>query len=309
MPRPVPLNSLRTFEAVARHVSFTRAALELHITPGAVSQQIRALEQQLGASLFKRSRRSVALTELALRMLPDVQAGFAALSRATHDQMLAPAEKTLTISVAPSFASKWLVPRLTDFSRQYADIDLRISATVGLADFKRDHVDLAIRLGRGNYPSLHVESLFTEAVAPLCSPALVKKVPLRTPDDLQKHRLLHDTSIPGEHEQSAWVRWLNLAHATQVQVRRGARFSLADLALQAAMDGAGVVMGRLTLAERDIAAGRLVQPFKIALPLDVRYFLVMEEASLSRPEVQAFRGWLFGELKSKGSSRKKRARA
>ena len=298
MGRPIPLNALRTFEAVARHVSFTRAAHELHITPGAVSQQIRSLEQQLGCPLFQRSRRSVALTELALRMLPDVQSGFAALSRATHDQILSPAEKTLTISVAPSFASKWLMPRLTDFSRQHPDIDLRISATVALADFKRDNVDLAIRLGRGNYPSLHAEPLFTEAVTPLCSPGVLKKAPLRKPDDLQNHRLLHDTSIPGEQEQSTWVRWLHLADASRVQSRRGARFSLAELALQAAIEGAGVVMGRLTLAERDIAAGRLVQPFKIALSLDVRYFLVVEKASLDRPEVQAFRVWLRRQIKA-----------
>src|SRR5579863_7314501 len=155
-----PLSALRAFEAVARRVSFSRAAEELHVTPGAVSQQIRLLEDLLGQSLFMRSKRSVALTEAATRMLPEVQAGLALLARATSSSKFAAShERTLTISVAPSFASKWLLPRLRDFSDRYPDIDLRISATVSLADFRRDDVDLAIRLGRGSYPDLYTEPL------------------------------------------------------------------------------------------------------------------------------------------------------
>src|SRR5262245_37396716 len=154
-----PLSSLRAFEAVARRLSFSRAAEDLHVTPGAVSQQIRFLEQYLGESLFERTRRSVALTETGMKMLPEIQAGLETLSRALNHKT-APACKALTISVAPSFASKWLLPRLADFSDRHADVDLRISATVGLADFKRDKVDLAIRLGRGSYPELHSELLF-----------------------------------------------------------------------------------------------------------------------------------------------------
>src|SRR5262249_8076110 len=129
--------------------------------------------------------------------------------------------KALTISVAPSFAAKWLLPRLADFSDQHPDIDLRISATVGLADFKRDKVDLAVRLGRGNYSDLHTERLFGESLAPLCAPkSLEAKGGLRKPDDLRKYRLLHDTSIPGESEQSPWERWLTLAGAKQVPAHR-----------------------------------------------------------------------------------------
>jgi LysR family transcriptional regulator, glycine cleavage system transcriptional activator len=293
-----PLGSLRAFEAVARRLSFSRAAEELHVTPGAVSQQIRSLEELLGESLFVRTKRSVALTEMATRMLPDIQAGLEALSRATSSKPTASAVRTLSISVAPSFASKWLLPRLADFSGRHPDIDLRISATVALADFRRDKVDLAIRLGRGSYPDLHAEPLFGETLAPLCSPELLKaKGRLKRPDDLRKHRLLHDTSIPGESERPAWERWLNLAGAKHVSADRGTRFSLAELALQAAIDGAGVVLGRMVLAEGDLAAGRLIRPFNVILPLDVSYFLVMPRGSARRQEIQCFRDWLYGTLK------------
>jgi len=207
MRKPLPpLNSLRSFEAVARQLSFRKAAWELHVTPGAVSQQIRALEDLLGAKLFDRTRRWVALTDTAARMLPDVQAGFDSLSRACGSNAAPVGERALTISVAPSFASKWLLPRLPGFYEFHPDIELRISATVGLADFKRDKVDLAIRLGHGRYPGLHAEPLFNEALTPLCSPGLLKrKGRLRTPDDLRKHRLVHDMSIPGGGDSAAWT--------------------------------------------------------------------------------------------------------
>ena len=293
-----PLSSLRAFEAVARQLSFSKAAEELHVTPGAVSQQIRALEELLGTKLFDRTRRSVSLSDAGARMLPDIQAGLEMLSRAVSSKTTSFGERTLTISVAPSFASKWLLPRLSRFHEQHPDIDLRISATVGLADFQRERVDLAIRLGHGNYPGLHAEPLFSEALTPLCSPGLLKrKGALKKPDDLRKHRLIHDTSIPGG-EQDAWERWLARAGAKNVSTQRGTRFSLAELALQAAIDGAGVVLGRIVLAEADLAAGRLVRPFKTVLPLDVSYFLVRSKVAAPRQELRCFRDWLFGSLQS-----------
>lgn len=305
MRKPLPpLSSLRSFEAVARQLSFSKAAKELHVTPGAVSQQIRALEELLGAKLFDRTRRWVALTDIATRMLPDIQAGLDSLSRACSSKTAPVGERTLTISVAPSFASKWLLPRLPGFYDQHPDVDLRISATVGLADFKRDKVDLAIRLGHGHYPGLHAEPLFTEALTPLCSPELLKgKGRLKTPDDLRKHRLIHDTSIPGGGEHAAWDRWLDLAGAKHVSAHRGAKFTLAELAMQAAIDGVGVVLGRIVLAERDLAAGRLVRPFKTTLPLDVSYFLVSSGATATRPEILHFRNWLFSALKQASLTR------
>ncbi len=292
------MSTLRSFEAVARQLSFSKAAQELHVTPGAVSQQISSLEDMLGIRLFDRTRRSVTLTDAAMHMLPDIQAGLEMLARAISSKTSPAGETSLAISVAPSFASKWLLPRLPTFYEQHPDIDLRISATVGLADFKRDKVDLAIRLGHGEYPGLHAEPLFTEALTPFCSPDLLKrKGTLRKPDDLRTHRLIHDTSIPSGGEHGAWEQWLKLAGAKNVTARRGVRFTLAELAMQAAIDGAGVVLGRVVLAEGDVVAGRLVRPFKIALPLDMSYFLVRSSERPPRYEIQCFREWLFNSLK------------
>ena len=287
------LSALRAFEAVARRLSFTRAAEELHVTPAAVSQQVRLLEGQLGTSLFERSRRSVSLTAAGIAILPDIQAGFESLSRVMTGVARQSHAKTLTISVAPSFASKWLLPRLPEFSAQYPDVDLRISATVGLADFARNEADLAIRFGSGRYPGLDCERLFRESVCPLCSPRLAKgKRALKKPGDLKNFRLLHDLSVPGDPDASGWARWLKLAGAPEVNANRGTKFSLAELALQAAIDGAGVVLGRLALAELDLAAGRLYRPFKRVLPLEMGYFLALPKKNRERPEIQSFRAWL-----------------
>jgi len=294
---PVPsLGSLRAFEAVARNLSFTRAAEELHVTPGAVSQQIRTLEQLLGERLFVRTRRSVALTEAAIRILPEIQAGLETLSRAVSKISAPKKDGSLTVSVTPSFASKWLMPRLADFSDKNSDIDIRILATVALVDLERDNVDLAIRLGHGVYPNVRTEPLFGEGLTPLCSPALLeKKGGLKSPDDLRKHRLIHDTSLPGDNERNAWRRWLDFAGAKAVSHERGARFSLAELAMQAAIDGAGVVLGRVVLAEGDEALGRLVRPFDIVLPLDVQYFMVTPGNSTPRPGTLRFRDWILDQ--------------
>lgn len=297
-----PLSSLRAFEAVGRRLSFTKAAEELNVTPGAVSQQVGALERQLGQTLFKRTRRSVAMTDAAIRMLPDVRTGLDMLAKATTKRPAADRDGTLTISVAPSFASKWLLPRLADFSRRHPDIELRILATVALSDLKRDDVDLAIRLGRGPYPNTRTEVLFGEALTPLCAPSLVRgRSRIRTVDDLRKQRLLHDVSIPGDSERSSWFRWLEFAGASGIPHHRGARFSLAELAMQAAIDGAGIVLGRVVLAERDVAAGRLVCPFDIVMPLEETYFLVMPEGPTLRPEAQRFRDWLKTSIGRKKS--------
>lgn len=310
MPKSLPpLSMLRSFDAVARRLSFSKAAEELHVTPGAVSQQISSLESLLSVRLFDRTRRSVSLTGAGNRMLPDVQAGLDMLVRAINSRTSPAGERSLAISVAPSFAAKWLLPRLPSFYEKYPDIDLRVSATVGLADFKRDDVDIAIRLGHGKYPGLRSEPLLTEAVTPFCSPDLIKrKGPLRKPDDLKGHRLIHDTSIPGGGEDRAWEQWLQFAGARAVSAHRGVRFTLAELAMQAAIDGAGVVLGRTVLAEGDVAAGRLVRPFKIALPLDVSYFLVRPTTS-ARHEIQCFREWLLTSLKCYPNVRTSQARS
>jgi len=308
MAKPLPpISALRAFEAVARRLSFTRAAEELHVTPGAVSQQVMQLEQVVGAMLFHRTKRSVALTAVAERMLPDVQAAFALLSRATDGAIHEGARKSLTISVAPSFASKWLLPRLPSFAEAEPDIDLRISATVSLTDFGKDGSDVAIRFGRGGYENVHSERLFDESVAPLCSPTLLRgHRRLKAADDLRHFPLLHDTSLPSEGERSAWREWLKLAGARHVPADRGMRFSLAEHALQAAIDGAGVVLARLCLAEEDLAAGTLVQPFKTVMPMDMGYFLVMPPRNRDRAVIQSFRDWLLKTLRESAITRKRR---
>lgn len=291
-----PLSALRAFEAVARHLNFTKAADELHVTPAAVSQQVKVLEDHLGAALFRRTKRSVALTDAGRIILPDIQAGFEWLGRALDKVSTHAATKTLTISVAPSFASKWLLPRLDRFSALYPEIDIRISATMALVDFRKDEADLAIRFGKGPYPGLDTEKLFPEALTPMCSSELLNgKHPLKTPDDLRHFRLLHDMSIPGGDGQLRWAQWLSTAGAVKVNPNRGPRFSLAELAFQAAIDGGGVVLGRVALAADDVAAGRLVCPFDVMVPLDVSYFLVLPARNRDRAEIAAFRSWLRAE--------------
>ena len=308
--RVPPLSALRAFDAVARRLSFTRAAEELHVTPAAVSQQVRVLEGQLGTPLFQRSRRAVSLTPAGYAILPDVQAGFESLSRVLSGAVRQPYGKTLTISVAPSFASKWLLPRLPGFSARYPDVELRISATVALAEFAKDEADLAIRFGVGNYSGLESERLFREALCPMCSPKLVQgKRVLRKPGDLKNFRLLHDLSIPGDPDATCWARWHKLAGAPEVNANRGTKFSLAEVAWQAAVDGNGVVLGRLALAEQDLAAGRLYRPFKRVLPLETSYFIVMPKKNRERPEVQYFQAWLRSVLsgtKAQGIGRQQR---
>jgi LysR family transcriptional regulator, glycine cleavage system transcriptional activator len=292
-----PLSAWSAFEAVARRLSFTRAAEELHVTPGAVSQQVRRLEQQVGFTLFSRTRREVSLTPIAVRILPDVQAAFQLLSRASAGSISVSESRSVTVSVAPSFATKWLLPRLPGFTVAHPEIDLRISATVSLTDFSSDGADIAIRFGAGNYPGVAVERLFDESVTPLCAPALLRKARLRRPEDLRRMQLIHDASIPGDGALNAWNRWLQFAGVRGVPAERGTRFSLAEHAIQAAIDGSGVVLARLCLAERDLAAGMLVQPFRLVMPLDVGYFLVMPRRRTNRYEVLCFREWLQGILR------------
>ena len=200
----------------------------------------------------------------------------------------------LTVSSAPSFAARWLVPRLGLFNARHPEIDVRVSATLGLADFARDGVDAAIRYGRGKYPGLHVERLMQDEIFPVCSPALLKRGPrLRKPDDLRHYMLLHDESPIAAPD---WTMWLRAAGATKVDPARGLRFSNFDLTLTAALAGEGVALARSSLSGGDIAAGRLVQPFPLRLATDLATYFVCPPGALKSPRVAAFREWLFGEI-------------
>jgi len=288
-----PLNGLRAFEAAARHLSFTRAAEELHVTQTAISHQIKALEERLGVRLFRRLPRGLVLTDEAQLFLPPIRAAFdqiaAATERLTKDQ----GGGVLTVSALPSFAAKWLVPRIGRFRAACPDIEMRVSASSQLVDFARDDVDVAIRVGRGEYPGLRTERLFGDTLFPVCSPTLLDgPSPLAAPEDLRHRTLLSGDEYPG------WAKWLEHAGVSGIEVPRGPLFDDSSMVLQAAIEGHGVALARGVLAADDLAAGRLVKPFELSLPFHLAYFLVCPEATAAQPKIRAFREWLLEEARA-----------
>lgn len=292
-----PLNALRAFEAVARHLSMKRAADELHVTPAAVSHQIKGLERHLGVALFRRLNRALILTDEGQLCLPGVREGFERLARAMDPLSARERRSVLVASVAPSFATRWLVPRLDRLAAAHPDLELRITADMALADFRRDDVDVAIRFGAGQYPGLRSDKLFSDTVAPMCSPRLTSgRAALKRPADLPRFTLLHDDSLNADSTATDWASWLKAAGVDDPNPHRGPHFNHSDHALQAAINGLGVVLGRRALAEDDLAEGRLVAPFDLHLPLGFAYHLVCPELLADRPKVVAFREWLLAEL-------------
>ena len=293
MKRWLPsLNGLRAFEAAARHQSFTRAAEELNVTQTAVSHQIRTLEERLGLKLFDRHGRALRLTEAAENYLPSVRSAFDQLHDATERLIRRDGDATLTVSTLTSFAAKWLVPRLGGFQDLHPEISIHITTSRVSVDFDRDDVDVAIRYGRGDWPGLRVDRLIGEDIFPVCSPKLLDGPhPLGRPDDLASHTLLH---VVGFRED--WQVWLTAANVDGVDPSSGLRFDLIVNALQAAIDGLGVALGRTALVEGDLAAGHLVAPFDISLPIEAAYYVVAPEQTADRPKIKAFREWLITTL-------------
>ena len=284
------LNGLRAFEAAARHLSFTRAAAELNVTQTAVSHQIRRLEEQLGLRLFVRRQRALQLTGEARQYLPAVSAAFADLRQATERLLRTDRNTVLTVSCLPSLAAKWLVPRLASFQESHPGIEVRIATSTRIVDFRREEFDLAIRYGKGRWPGLRADWLMAENVFPVCSPALLAGVrPLRWPEDLAHHTLLHVNLYREE-----WLLWLTAAGLpASLAAGPGLTFDLGLMALQAAVDGLGVALGRTPFVEADIAAGRLVMPFDIALPSEAGFYIVAPEPSANAPKIAQFRDWLI----------------
>ena len=289
MARLPTLNALRAFEAAGRHLSFTRAAEELHVTQAAVSHQIKSLEEQLGIRMFRRGPRGLLLTDAGQAYLPEVREAFQRLTTATERLLEDDARGAITVSVLPSFAARWLVPRLTRFREEHSDIEVRVAADDRLADFDRDDVDVAIRYGRGDYPGLHADRFLTEELYPVCSPKLLERLPLDRPEQLRDHTLLHDDM------RMDWSMWLLAAGVEGVEPRRGPSFTDSSMVLQAAVDGQGVALGRSALALDDIAAGRLVRPFEFSLPADYAYYIVCPERTAGRPSIKTFREWLLAQ--------------
>ena len=291
------LNGLRAFEAAARHLSFTRAASELNVTQTAISHQIRRLEQELGIRLFMRQNRALALTPEARDYLPGVRAAFNDLRLATDRLRRKDDGHVLTVSTLASLAAKWLLPRLANFKEAHPGIDVRITTTTAMVDFRSGDVDAAIRYGRGHWPGVRADWLMADELFPVCSPALLKAdKPLRSPADLAHHALLHTS---GGYDDD-WRLWLTAAGLpADISKQPGLSFDLILLTVQAAIDGSGVAMGRTSYVEADIAKGRLVVPFKIALPADAGFYLVSPEAKADPPKLAAFRQWLKAAVPSR----------
>jgi LysR family transcriptional regulator, glycine cleavage system transcriptional activator len=292
-----PLNALRTFEAAARHLSFTAAAEELHVTAAAVSHQIRSLEEHLGTELFHRSNRALVLTEAGMLLLPDVREAFARLINATRGLRRHAFAGPLTVAVSPSFAAKWLVPRLSRFRARCPDIEVRLISSSELVDFGHEDVDLAIRYGTGRYPGLHAELLSETEFFPVCSPKLAQgPPPLIAPDDIRHVVLLHDEVPTALPTVPSWETWLKAAGVTGVDGTQGPRFNTSFFTLEMALSGMGIALAQSALVSGDLAEGRLVRLFSVSIPVELSFFLVGPLTAFKRPKVKAFRDWLHEEV-------------
>ncbi len=289
-----PLNALRAFEAIARHLSFAKAADELHVTPAALSHQIRALEEQLGLPLFHRRTRAIELTDAGRLIYPGLHAGFESVRGAMAQLDRSRDGNVLVISATPGLVAKWLMPRLWRFLHAHPDIDARVSASLKIADFAAEGVDVAIRLSKENHPELYAERLFNDSVLPVCSPRLVEQG-LRSPADLPRFPLIHYDIPMSMRAPPLWADWFVVA-GLQGDATRGLKVNVADHALDAAVAGAGVSLSFKLIASDDVHSGRLVTPFGPELPLASGYNFVCPKGHEKRPNVRAFRDWLFAEM-------------
>lgn len=296
-----PLNALRAFEAAARHLSLTKAAEELRVTPGAVSHQIRGLEAFLDVKLFERRVRAVALTATGKLLYPGLQTGFAHIHEALSDLAKAEATPILVISTPPGFTAKWLAPRLYKFSLTAPDIDARVSSSISNADFVTDGVDVAIRnlaTVHAVDPNLVVEPLAEIRFLAVCSPKLLERFALtETADTLIDVPLIHDETFTSRANMPGWADWLKAANISHSDPTRGLRFNSADHALDAAVEGAGLLLTHGVLAYDDLRTGRLVQPLPQTLESGRGYYLVSPKTPRPTPAVTAFATWVREEAR------------
>ena len=297
-----PLNALRAFEAAGRHLSFTRAAEELSVTQAAISHQVKSLEEFLGVQLFIRLNRALKLTEAGRGFLPTITESLDQIDSATRGLERRDSGGGLTVSVLPSFAAKWLLPRLGRFRAEQPDVDVLVSANDRLVDFDREDTDVAIRYGRGDYPGLQVDYLMGDGVFPICSPRLLTgRYPLLSPEDLRHHVLLHD-DVARTDDGPDWRIWLKAAGYADFDSERGPGYSDSSMVIQAAIDGQGVALGRWSLAADDLIAGRLVEPFGPRLSTRSAYYFLAPPRTTNWPKVQAFRAWLTEEAASSAAA-------
>ncbi|EEA92818.1 transcriptional regulator GcvA [Pseudovibrio sp. JE062] len=290
-----PLNSFRAFECVARHMSFAKAALELGLTPSALSYQIKMLEEQLQVQLFVRLNRAIELTSAGHQLLPGVEAGLENFSEAVARVKGIDEDNVLVISTGPGTASKVIAPRIYRFMEAYPEIELRISANLKLVDFYKDDVDLGLRFGRGPYPGLHVDFLMEDYLTPMCAPRLAEQ--MRQPEDLKNFTLLHEDSMATFLNAPSWKDWLRSAGVSRTAwADKGMHFSQIDHAQDAAIEGAGVILGRKVLCAYDARLGLLTNPFDLKIPATAHYMLVGLENSFQKHKCKVFIDWIKSEL-------------
>jgi LysR family glycine cleavage system transcriptional activator len=302
-----PLNALRAFEAAARHLSFKKAAQELHVTPGAVSHQVKLLEEHLGVVLFRRLTRALELTTEAYAMLPKVREGLDALHVAVARVKAREDVRSLTVVAPPNFATRWLMPRLSRFTEAHPELELHVASRQAMVDTMADaslmvpEVDndapvAMVRFGTGHYPGARVAPVFNAVYVPVCSPRLMKGPhALKTPQDLRHHTLIHDASVVEEGARPSWNDWLQSVGVTDIDATRGPHFGDASLALDAAIEGMGVTLAMKPLLCTDLEAKRLVIPFDITAPTSYSYYLVRPEASVENHALTVFSDWLLAE--------------
>jgi LysR family transcriptional regulator, glycine cleavage system transcriptional activator len=290
MPRRLPpLNALKAFEAAARNESFTRAADELCVTQGAVSQQVKALEASLGITLFNRERQKLVITQPGREYLAVIRDALDRIALGTERLVQGRGSGVLTVSTSPDFAAKWLVHRLGGFVESHPEIDLRVSATMHHVDFVREDVDIAVRHGDGKWPGLDAVRLCSEQLFPVCSPKLLSgRHRIATASDLLKFPLLR------LEDSTAWTRWFEAAGVAN-PVARGPTLNRASMLIDAAVDGQGVALARTALAARDMLNGRLVKPIDVSLRMTNTYWVVCPKAASNAPKIVTFRKWLLAE--------------
>jgi LysR family glycine cleavage system transcriptional activator len=290
MPRRLPpLNALKAFEAAARSESFTRAAEELHVTQGAVSHQVKALEATLGLKLFNRERQRLMLTEAGRDYLAVVRDALDRIALGTERLVQRQTSGVLTVSTSPDFAAKWLVNRFGRFAESHPEIDLRVSAAAQHVDFAREDVDIAVRHGDGKWSGLDAVRLCSERLFPVCSPKLITgRNRVKTAADLLKLPLLH---LDG---WATWERWFEAAGVSD-PVAQGPSVNQASMLIDLAVDGQGVALARTVLAAWDLINGRLVRPVDVSLRMSNTYWIVCPKVNSNVPKIATFRQWLLAE--------------
>jgi LysR family glycine cleavage system transcriptional activator len=292
MPRQLPpLNALRSFEAAARYESFTRAAEELHVTQGAVSQQVKTLELQLGVKLFNRERQRLKITPAGRDYLVVIREALDQIGAGTERLIQRQRDNVLTVSTSLDFAAKWLVHRLARFAAAHPGIDLRVSATMHHVDFVREDIDVAVRHGDDNWPGLEATQLCAEQIFAICSPKLLAgRNRLRRPADVLKWPLLRL-----EDQSKAWERWFALAGVAAPERLPGPVLNRASMLIDAAIDGQGVALARTTLAAWDLISKRIVRPFELSWPPTGTYWIVTPKATAKVEKIRRFRDWMLTE--------------